>query len=77
MKLTYWFAERYDASACYSIVDKTKRGAQAKREAMLSTGTCDIGPVVKRTIIAADCFELMERLTGENGGRGYSNVAHS
>lgn len=72
-KLTYWYAERFDDSNCYSIVAKTKREAQLQREARLAAGPCEIGPVVKRTIVYKDAFDLMFILTSEDGGRGYSN----
>lgn len=72
-KLTYWFAECFDDARCYSIVDKTKRGAQQQREARMAGGRSDLGPVVKRTISYVDAHHLMALLTSEDGGRGYSN----
>lgn len=72
-KLTYWYAQRFDDSDCYSIVDKTKRGAQLQREKRLAEGSCDIGPVVKRTIVYQDAFDLFDLATSEGGGRGCSN----
>lgn len=72
-RLTYWFAERFDDARCYSIVAKTKREAQLLRAERLEAGSCDIGPVVKRTIVYKDAYDLMDQLTSEGGGRGYSN----
>lgn len=73
-KLTYWFSERFDDNTCYSIVAKTKRQAQQMRDDRLKAGPCDLGPVVKRTIIYKDAFDLLELLTSEDGGRGYENA---
>lgn len=74
MKLTYWFAERFDDNRCYSIIAKTKRQAQQMRQERLESGSCDIGPVVKRSIVYRDAFDLLELLTSEDGGRGYENA---
>ena len=73
-KLTFWYAPRYDDSDCYSIIAKTKRQAQQLREERLAEGSCDIGPVVKRTIVYQDAFALFDLATSEGGGRGCSNA---
>jgi len=71
-KLTYWFAECFNDDPCYSVVAKTKREAQIQREQRIGQGS-SLGPVVKRTIVYKDAFDLMDALTSEDGGRGYSN----
>jgi hypothetical protein len=70
-KLTYWCAERVDDNRCYSLVDKTKRGLQKQMESGYEHAT--FLPVVKCSIVYKDAFDLMDQLTGEDGGRGYSN----
>jgi hypothetical protein len=74
MKLTYWFAECLDDNVCYSIIKKTKRAAQLEREEKIKEHGNRYGQVVKREIIYDDAFDLMDQLTCEGGGRGYSNV---
>lgn len=70
-KLTYWIAECIDDHVCYSIVDKTKHGCKKKLEERgRPQGYL---PAAKRTIVYKDAFDLMEQLTSEDGGRGYSN----
>lgn len=71
MKLTYFFCECVDDHPCYGIVAKTKRQATLERDAR---GVARFLAPAKRTIQAADMFELMDLLTGEGGGRGYSNA---
>jgi hypothetical protein len=66
-KLTYWVAECETDSECYSIIDRTKKGAIAKIEA---ADKCNrYGKVHKRFIEYKDAFDLFDWLTSEAGGR--------
>ena len=73
-KLTYWHCESWGDHPCYGVVAKTKRQAQQMRDERADKGFLDLGPVTKKTIVFADSFQLMELLTSEDGGRGYSNA---
>jgi hypothetical protein len=68
-KLTYWVAECETDSQCYSIIDRTKKGAIAQLE---KVDKCNrYGKVHKRTIEYKDAFDLFDWVTGEGGGRVY------
>jgi hypothetical protein len=66
-KLTYWVAECETDGQCYSVIDRTKKGAQAQVEAL---DKCNrYGPVHKRYIEYKDAFDLFDWCTSEAGGR--------
>lgn len=64
--LTYWYCECKDDSDVYSIVEKTKKDAAAKRSAY---GESRFEPPVKKTIQYRDAFDLFSWCTSEGGGR--------
>ena len=66
MKLTYWACKSIDDSDCYSIVAKTKREANEKRD---EQGADRYASAVKCVIDYTDAFDLMDMLTSEGGGR--------
>lgn len=73
-KLTYWVAPCLSDNDCYSPVAKTKRLCQELLdEALKDNPKSSYMPVVKRTLVYNDAFDLMEQLTSEGGYRGYSN----
>jgi hypothetical protein len=72
-KLTYWVAECLNDSQCYSIIDRTKKGAIAKVEA---ADKCNrYGPVRKQFIDYRDAFDLFDWCTSEAGGRVYGGYS--
>lgn len=70
-RLVYWYAGCINDHDTYSIVARTKREAANQRREM---GAHLYEPPVKKVIEYRDAFELFEMVTGEGGGRGYSNV---
>ena len=67
-KLSYWCAENLNDNSD-SIIDKTKRGAQTRKDALPHVYM----PVKKHTIVYTDAFHLLELVTAPGAGRGYSN----
>lgn len=68
MKLRYWFAESKGDHRCYSIIAKTKKEAEDRRQ---RNDPNEYEEPVLRVIHYRDAFDLLEQLTGEDGGRGY------
>lgn len=64
---TYWYARCLDDRQDYAIIARTRREARAMRAA---EGADSFGSVVKRAVVYTDLFSLVERMTGEGGGRG-------
>lgn len=62
MKLTYWVCRCIDDSDAYSIRDKTKKAAVARREEYGAEG---FEPVKKVTVEYLDAFDLMNECTTE------------
>lgn len=69
--LNYWYAECLDDADCYSIVDKTLKGAQAR--VAMATGSRYAKPV-KKQLIYRDAFDMFVWLTSESGSRGIGDT---
>jgi hypothetical protein len=65
--LTYWYAECLDDGDCYSVIDKTLKGAVA--QVATRTGSRYAKPV-KKALMYKDAFDLLDWATSEGGGRG-------
>jgi len=64
MKLTYWYAEHLTDSDCYSIRERTKKAALARKA---EDDFNRYGPVVKVIVDYSDGFDLLTQATGEGG----------
>lgn len=71
MKLRYWYCEHLTDSQAYAIIAKSKKEAQAELDALTPAHRADFGEPQLRVIHYKDAFDLLERVTGEDGGRGY------
>lgn len=70
--LTYWYCANIGDADCYSIIAKTKKDAQAKREA---EGSDRYESPVKKTLYYKDAFDMFDWATSEGGGRGCGSTA--
>jgi hypothetical protein len=69
MKLTYWVAKCENDSDAYSIRERTKKAAVAKRVEMVEQTygrESDYGPVKKVEVEYRDAFDLMELCSDES-----------
>ena len=64
MKLVYWYAQSLDDADCYSIRERTKKAALARKA---EDDFNRYGPVVKVTVDYADGFDLLAQATSEGG----------
>ena len=71
--LTYWYCECRGDNECYSIIAKTKKEAQAKRE---QQGAHCYEDPVKKTVTYRDAFDLFDWVTSEGGGRGCGTTSN-
>lgn len=62
MKLVYWFAKCEDDADCYSIREKTKAAAEAKKKEL---GEDRFGKVKKVTVEYESGFDLMKTCMSE------------
>lgn len=70
-RLEYWYAAHREDSDKYSIVAPTRSAAYQLRK---ERGIDFYSPPVKKVIEYRDAFDLFEMVTGEGGGRSFSNV---
>ena len=68
MKLTYWIAPNLQGIRTESVIGRSRHDCEQQVLAYCCHDSC--GPPVKKTLIYTDVFDLFEKVTGPDAGRG-------